>query len=354
MVIPTISGTTQQGQVLTSSIGTWEGTQPFTFSYQWKRCDNDGNTCSDINGALASSYSLTAADVGSTIRIQITASNSVGSSIISSNSTAIITPVVAATTTPGIPTPYLVDTFETGDLTKWSDFSNAGLSRTPSGMQVVPVPNTDGSSTQTAKVTVATGGLPNSAAFLQTNSYQLPWAVIGADVWHRMRVLFPSGANPAYPGKFTVDTPGGWNTVIAWHNRTDAATGPYGNSYLSSMVMVHNNADGTARLQLRTAGGTPQVPVLTYIPGPTLQYDHWYDIQVRFVLSEQAAVGYYEWWVNNSQIATGKAPTAYKLPDGTSGQLFQVGHYRSPDHSTSSGTLYIDDVTVGPTRASTG
>ena len=37
---PVISGTAQQGQTLTSSTGTWNGTQPMSYSYQWYRCDS--------------------------------------------------------------------------------------------------------------------------------------------------------------------------------------------------------------------------------------------------------------------------------------------------------------------------
>src|SRR5207249_2883835 len=40
---PVISGTAQVGQTLTSSTGTWNGTQPLSYSYQWYRCDSGGN-----------------------------------------------------------------------------------------------------------------------------------------------------------------------------------------------------------------------------------------------------------------------------------------------------------------------
>ena len=36
---PAISGTARQGEALTVSSGSWNGTQPITFGYQWKRCD---------------------------------------------------------------------------------------------------------------------------------------------------------------------------------------------------------------------------------------------------------------------------------------------------------------------------
>ncbi|MEA2389938.1 MAG: large repetitive protein [Solirubrobacteraceae bacterium] len=75
--LPTISGTTRDGQVLTAAPGTWTGTTPLTYAYQWKRCDSAGNSCSNI-GANSSTYTLTSPDAGSTIRVVVTASNGSG------------------------------------------------------------------------------------------------------------------------------------------------------------------------------------------------------------------------------------------------------------------------------------
>jgi hypothetical protein len=92
---PTISGSAQQGQTLSAATGSWNGTQPLTYAYQWQRCNSTGGSCVAVNGATAASYLLGSADVGSTIRAAVTASNSAGSATASSAATA----VVAATTT---------------------------------------------------------------------------------------------------------------------------------------------------------------------------------------------------------------------------------------------------------------
>jgi hypothetical protein len=67
---PVISGTAQQGQTLSSSTGTWNGTQPISYSYQWYRRDSGGNNCAA--GPTGQSYLLSSTDVGRTFRVTVT------------------------------------------------------------------------------------------------------------------------------------------------------------------------------------------------------------------------------------------------------------------------------------------
>ena len=89
--LPGISGTAQSGQTLTATTGTWtEG--PTGFAYQWQRCDAKGANCTAISLATAQTYSVAPADVGSTLRVAVTASNAVGPSApASSAQTGVVT-----------------------------------------------------------------------------------------------------------------------------------------------------------------------------------------------------------------------------------------------------------------------
>jgi len=89
---PTISGTPTQGSTLNGSPGTWSGTAPITFAYQWRRCDSAGATCADVAGATATTYLLGSPDVGSTMRLVVTAGNSAGSGVATSSATTVVQP----------------------------------------------------------------------------------------------------------------------------------------------------------------------------------------------------------------------------------------------------------------------
>jgi hypothetical protein len=88
MSLPTVSGTDAAGQTLQSSTGSWTGTAPLSYAYQWQRCDSAGSSCGDVSGATSSTYTLGSADAGSTMRVHVSASNSAGSANATSQPTA--------------------------------------------------------------------------------------------------------------------------------------------------------------------------------------------------------------------------------------------------------------------------
>jgi hypothetical protein len=87
---PAISGTMTVGQTLTASTGSWSGTTPMTYGYQWIRCDSTGGGCTGLSGATSISYLLASADAGSTLRVSVTASNTAGSASSQSASTGVV------------------------------------------------------------------------------------------------------------------------------------------------------------------------------------------------------------------------------------------------------------------------
>lgn len=88
---PTISGTAQLDQTLTASPGTWTGTQPITFSYQWRRCDKAGNNCVGIGGETGKAYDIRTQDLGNTLRVHVTAKNTDGTEREDSAQTDVVT-----------------------------------------------------------------------------------------------------------------------------------------------------------------------------------------------------------------------------------------------------------------------
>ncbi len=97
-VVPTISGTPQVGQTLTATAGTWTGS-PSSFTYRWQRCDPTGANCADIPAATEPTYVLTDSDVGSTIRVVVSAQNALGTATATSAPTGVVSALGAPANT---------------------------------------------------------------------------------------------------------------------------------------------------------------------------------------------------------------------------------------------------------------
>ena len=98
-VVPVVSGTTRNGETLTTTNGTWSAS-PTSYSYQWKRASTSAGSYTDIPSATNSTYVLTDADVGKYIKVSVIATNSIGSSLAElSAATSQISDVPAAPTT---------------------------------------------------------------------------------------------------------------------------------------------------------------------------------------------------------------------------------------------------------------
>jgi hypothetical protein len=89
--LPTISGTAEVGITLVATHGTWNG-KPTSFHYAWVRCDATGAACVGIGAATAKIYTPTVADVGHTLRVNVTARNTSGSTTATSAQTGVVPP----------------------------------------------------------------------------------------------------------------------------------------------------------------------------------------------------------------------------------------------------------------------
>ena len=105
--LPTITGTAQVGQTLTSSSGSWTNS-PTSYSYQWEWFD----TSTNISGATGSTYVLATGDVNHKIAVKVTATNASGSS--SPATSAATAAVVAASAPSNTALPAITGTAQVG------------------------------------------------------------------------------------------------------------------------------------------------------------------------------------------------------------------------------------------------
>jgi hypothetical protein len=85
---PTITGTARAGELLTAQNGTWENS-PTEFRYRWLRCNPLGNSCV-LLAADGKTYRVGQADVGSTLRVRVTAINADGATNARSEQTDVV------------------------------------------------------------------------------------------------------------------------------------------------------------------------------------------------------------------------------------------------------------------------
>lgn len=90
--LPEISGESYQDGTLTATTGSWSGTPKLSYAYQWQRCNGEGKECEAIAGATSASRVASAADVGATLRVTVTATNAAGSAEATSAPSSVIGP----------------------------------------------------------------------------------------------------------------------------------------------------------------------------------------------------------------------------------------------------------------------
>lgn len=191
---PTIAGTPQQGQTLTANPGQWSGTTPITFAYQWRRCDDDGGSCSNIGGATERTYTLRNVDVGRTLRVRVTARNNDGSAQATSVPTAVIRDA------PQAPAPRACDGNAPLQIATIAPPERLSID----GQQVSPSPILGSTQSITVRIHVSCRGKAVQGALVYVtavpfNQFSIPAETpTGADGWAQMTMNRLSGY-PATP-----------------------------------------------------------------------------------------------------------------------------------------------------------
>jgi hypothetical protein len=92
VLLPSLVGVAQFGQVLSAGLGAWSGTEPLTLTIEWLRCGAGGDACVVVEGAGATTRQLGLEDIGKTTRVRVSATNPVGTVAATSAATALISP----------------------------------------------------------------------------------------------------------------------------------------------------------------------------------------------------------------------------------------------------------------------
>jgi len=184
---PTIAGTAEEGSTLTASSGSWNGTAPIKYSFQWRRCDKNGTGCANVGGADTSTYLVRRGDVDDTLRVRVTARNADGSAQATSAETA----VVKAKTAPPPTTVNGCPVTVTGPLAATSVSLPARL--VVDGQQISPSPIGRSTTDLTVKFHVsACGGHSITGALVYVTAIPFeqfsipPETATGADGWATM------------------------------------------------------------------------------------------------------------------------------------------------------------------------
>jgi len=185
-VAPTISGSGGKyavGTSISATDGTWSGDTITGYAYQWQSCTaaDDTTTCSNITGAIASSYIPVAGDAGKFLRIGVTATNQYDSataySVLSSSQLITALPVFTAESAPAatVGTAYSYTFAATGGRITYSIASGslpAGLSLNASTGTVDDTPTAAGTYTFVVRATNDSGFTDSSPQTVLARSNQ--------------------------------------------------------------------------------------------------------------------------------------------------------------------------------------
>lgn len=178
-VAPAVTGTEVKGQTLSCTTGTWTGTAPITYTYQWQR--NDGGWA-NIDSATNSTYVLQDADVGYPVRCVVTGTNSVDSASANSNATGNIkaVPSTRNTTSGGLTasTAITLPTSSSGDIVAVMVAGSASLPAATAGWtRQWNTPTGTGGAPYLALYTCTSDGAPGTPLSANVTGGWIAWSV---------------------------------------------------------------------------------------------------------------------------------------------------------------------------------
>ena len=178
---PTITGTAQVGQTLTAGttgIMDADGLTSVSYTYQWIRVATD-NTETNISGATASTYTLVAADLGTTIKVRVSFTDD-ASNAETLTSAATATVAAAANTLP-LASDGTVTTNEDTARTAAADFNflDTDPSDTLESVEIITLP-ASGTGTLALSGTPVTANQVVAATNIGTLTYTPPLNANGA------------------------------------------------------------------------------------------------------------------------------------------------------------------------------
>jgi CSLREA domain-containing protein len=298
---PAVSGTPSVGNILTASTGTWNGTQPITYAYEWRRCDDAGAACTPIPGASASQYTLVAADQGSTIRVAVTASNSVGSGTASSAPTAVVQAAGGGGT-------ILTDTFTRTVSNGWGSVGSLSWSVSGTASEY----SVDG----------ATGRIRAAGA---TGARLALLPIAQRDITQTLRFRLPTLPTSGWEGAYLLARTSGSNT---WYG-----------------LRVRSVAVGGDDLELNVSKGAVS-KIGSTAPIPKLQAGAWYRLRLETVGDGTSTTVRGRVWADAAtepqtwQVSATDTTAALQVAGGT-GVRLATGSGTAPNPA-----LDVDDLTV--------
>jgi hypothetical protein len=349
--LPVVSGTAKQGQTLATSAGSWDGTTPMTYAYQWQRCNSAGGMCSAISGATSSSYVPATADVGSTLRASVAASNSAGTANASSSPTAVVV-APPSTSPPGCGTGayecWLGTQLACGAGNVWRTCAPNPINSAYS----YNVPGSTPVGSQYARLKIDANGPYFTSAGVKNslNTWHdddgtgspSPHTGRGEETWYRVIFRWPQNAF----------TSGDWNFVEQWHNETSELGGR--NTFMGVRCDAHTpGLNCRLFFNLRSGVGAADHAYDPFATG-SIQLNHWYDSVFR-IKWEPDNTGSFTWYLDGVKVTdVSSVPTLAVTSTGVIERPdFDILNYRRNDISS---TSYEDFALAawGPTADSVG